>query len=183
MFVYVSKAPEQQIQVFRLDSQQNRLEPVETFAVAGTPGSLCVNPRKTCLYASLRNISRLGAYRRQICRMQTEPGETLELAIWSHRDGSALPPLPARAEACDVGCLPAGREPNLYLYEQKRIGAALCVTRRARPDRDVSTGPITACTLGGARRTMLTVTRKQGLPAAPMETVKALLDRAAGAAR
>ena len=122
---------------------------------------------------------RLGEYRRQICRMQTEPGETIELTVWSHRDGRAFPPLPARAEACDVGCLPAGREPNLYLYEQKRIGAALCVTRQARPDRDVSTGPITACTLGGARRTMFTVARKQGLPPAPMETVKALLDRAA----
>ena len=126
---------------------------------------------------------RLGAYRRQICRMQTEPGETIELTIWSHRDGSALPPLPERAEACDVGCLAAGREPNLYLYEQKRIAEALCVTRRARPDRDVSTGPITACTLGGARRTMFTVARKQGLPPAPMEMVKSLLDRAAAGAR
>jgi hypothetical protein len=126
---------------------------------------------------------RLGAYRRQICRMQTEPGETIELTIWSHRDGTAFPPLPARAEECDVGCLPAGREANLYIYEQRRIGAALCVTRRARPDRDVSTGPITACTLGGARRTMFTVARKQGLPPAPMETVKSLLDRAAGAMR
>src|SRR5687767_15841244 len=36
---------------------------------------------------------RLGEYRRQICRMQTEPGETIELTIWSHRDGSAFPPL------------------------------------------------------------------------------------------
>jgi hypothetical protein len=126
---------------------------------------------------------RLGAYRRRLCRMQTEPGETIELTIWSHRDGSAFPPLPARAEACDVGCLAAGREPNLYLYEQRRLGAALCVTRRARPDRDVSVGPITACTLGGVRRTMLAVARKQGLPPAPMETVKSLLDRAAGAVR
>ncbi len=126
---------------------------------------------------------RIGAYRRQICRMQTEPGETIELTIWSHRDGRAFPPLPARAEDCDVGCLTAGREPNLYRYEQKRIGAALCVARRARPDRDVSTGPITTCTLGGARRTMFTVSRQQGLAPAPMETVKALLDRAAAAPR
>ncbi len=95
---------------------------------------------------------RLGPYRRQICRLQTEPGETLELTIWSHRDGRAFPPLPARAEACDVGCFAAGREPNLYLYQQRRIGAALCVLRRPRPDRDLATGPITACTLGGARR-------------------------------
>lgn len=126
---------------------------------------------------------RLGEYRRQICRMQTEPGETIELTVWSHRDGRAFPPLPARAEACDVGCLPAGREPNLYLYDQKRIGAALCVLRRPRADRDLATGPITACTLGGARRIMFAVARKQGLAPAPMETVKALLDRAATAVR
>jgi len=126
---------------------------------------------------------RLGPYRRQICRLQTEPGETIELTVWSHRDGRAFPPLPARAEDCDVGCLAAGREPNLYLYDQKRIGAALCVMRRPRPDRDLATGPITACTAGGARRIMFTVARKQGLAPAPVETVKMLLDRAAAAAR
>jgi len=126
---------------------------------------------------------RLGAYRRQLCRLQTDPGETIELTIWGRQDGRALPPLPARAEACDVGCLPAGREPNLYLYEQKRVGAALCVLRRPRPDRDVAAGPVTACTLGGARRLMLAVARKQGLAPAPMETVKSLLDRAAAALR
>lgn len=88
-----------------------------------------------------------------------------------------------RAEACDVGCLAAGREPNLYSYEQKRIGAALCVLRRPRADRDLATGPITACTLGGGRRLMLSISRKQGLAAAPMETVKALLDRAGASVR
>jgi hypothetical protein len=126
---------------------------------------------------------RLGPYRRQICRLQTDPGETIELTVWSRRDGRAFPPLPARAEACDVGCLPANREPNLYRDEQRRIGAALCVVRRPRADRDLATGPITACTLGGARRIMLAVARKQGLAPAPMETVKSLLDRAAAAAR
>lgn len=126
---------------------------------------------------------RLGPYRRRICRLQTEPGETIELTLWSRIDGQAFAPLPRRAEACDVGCLAAGREPNLYTYEQKRLGAALCVLRRPRADRDLATGPITACTLGGPRRLMLSVSRKQGLPAATMETVKALLDRASGAAR
>ncbi len=126
---------------------------------------------------------RLGPYRRRLCRMQTEPGETLELTVWSRQDGRPFPQLPARAEACDVGCLAAGRETNLYRYEQKRIGAALCVLRRPRPDRDLATGAITACTLGGARRLMLAVARKQGLAPAPMETVKSLLDRAAGALR
>ena len=130
---------------------------------------------------------RLGPYRRQICRLQTEPGETIELVVWTRQDGRPFPPLPARAEACDVGCLAFGREPNLYTYEQKRIGdrvgGALCVTRRPRPDRDLATGPITACTSGGPRRIMFAVARKQGLAAAPMETVKELLDRAAGALR
>ncbi|MGH7002572.1 MAG: hypothetical protein ACREIP_01360 [Alphaproteobacteria bacterium] len=126
---------------------------------------------------------RLGPYRRQICRLQTEPGETLELTLWRRQDGQPFAPLPARAEACEVGCLAAGREPNLYLYEQKRIGSALCVLRRPRPDRDLATGPITACTAGGARRLMLVVSRKQGLAAAPMETVKALLDRAVASLR
>lgn len=126
---------------------------------------------------------RLGPYRRRICRWQTEPGETIEITLWSRVDGQAFPPLPTRAEACDVGCLAAGREPNLYIYEQKRIGAALCVLRRPRADRDLATGPITACTLGGPRRLMLAVSRKQGLAAAPMETVKSLLDRAPATAR
>lgn len=126
---------------------------------------------------------RLGPYRRQICRMQTEPGETLELTVWTRLDRRPFAPLPARAEACDVGCLAAGREPNLYRYEQRRIGAALCVVRRPRPDRDLAIGPITACTTGDARRVMLAVARKQGLAPAPMETVKALLDRAARAVR
>jgi len=126
---------------------------------------------------------RLGPYRRQICRLQTEPGETIEITLWSRTDRRPLPPLPARAEACDVGCLAAGREPNLYLYEQRRLGAVLCVLRRPRPDRDLATGPITACTAGGARRLMLSVSRKQGLAAVPMETVKALLDRAGASVR
>jgi hypothetical protein len=126
---------------------------------------------------------RLGPYRRQICRFQTEPGETIELILWSRQDRRPLPPLPARAEACDVGCLVAGREPNLYTYQQRRIGAALCVLRRPRADRDLATGPITACTLGGPRRLTLWIARQRGLAAAPMETVKSLLDRAASALR
>ncbi|MCW5772290.1 MAG: hypothetical protein KIT16_11685 [Rhodospirillaceae bacterium] len=126
---------------------------------------------------------RLGLYRRQLCRIDTEPGEAVELAVWSRIDRRPMPPLPARAEYCDVGCFAAGREPNLYRYEQRRIGTALCVIRRARPDRDIVTGPITACSLGGARRVMLSIARKKGLPPAPMATVKALLDRAAATLR
>jgi 6-phosphogluconolactonase len=63
IFVYVSKAPEQQIQVFRLDSQAKKLKAIETFAVEGGPGSLGVDPHKKHMYASLRNISKIGSYR------------------------------------------------------------------------------------------------------------------------
>lgn len=62
MFVYVSKAPEQEIQVYRLDAEAEKLEAVETLAVGGTPGSLAVSPDKKFLYASLRNVSKIGSY-------------------------------------------------------------------------------------------------------------------------
>ncbi len=62
-FVYVSKAPEKQIQVFQLDSQAKKLNAVETFTVEGTPGSLGVDPHKKFLYASLRDMSKIGSYR------------------------------------------------------------------------------------------------------------------------
>lgn len=62
-FIYVSKAPEQQIQIYRLDPKAKKLNAVDTFAVEGTPGSLGVDPDKKFLYASLRNINRLGSYR------------------------------------------------------------------------------------------------------------------------
>jgi hypothetical protein len=126
---------------------------------------------------------RLGRYRRRLCRVQTEPGETIELTVWSRGDGRRFGRLPARADHCDVGCLAAGREPNLYRYRQARLGAALCVVRTPRADRDLDTGPITACSISGRRRIMLQVTRKRGLAPAPMATVKALLDRAAAALR
>lgn len=63
IFVYASKAPEHQIQVFQLDAPAKKLDAVETFAVEGTPGSLCVDPHRKFLYASLRSTSRLGSYR------------------------------------------------------------------------------------------------------------------------
>lgn len=63
MFVYVSKAPEQHIQVYQLDGAAKKLHAVETFAVSGAPGSLGVDPRRKFLYASLRNVSKIGSYR------------------------------------------------------------------------------------------------------------------------
>jgi 6-phosphogluconolactonase len=63
MFVYVSQAPEQKIQVYQLDPAAKKLRAVETLAVSGAPGSLGVDPQKKFLYASLRNVSKLGSYR------------------------------------------------------------------------------------------------------------------------
>ena len=62
-FVYVSKAPEKQIQSYRLDPKEGKLESVETFAVKGTPGSLTTSPDRKFLFASLRDISTLASYR------------------------------------------------------------------------------------------------------------------------
>lgn len=61
-FVYVSMAPEQKIQVYRLDPKDGKLTAVETFAVDGAPGSLGVDPKKKFLFASLRSNSTLASY-------------------------------------------------------------------------------------------------------------------------
>src|SRR5262245_9591199 len=62
-FVYVSMAPEQKIQVFRLDPEKGTLTPVETLAVVGAPGALAVDPRQKVLLASLRTTSTLASFR------------------------------------------------------------------------------------------------------------------------
>lgn len=59
-FVYVSKAPEQEIQIYQRAGDD--LHAVDTFAVGGTPGSLAVSPDKKFIYASLRNINEIGSY-------------------------------------------------------------------------------------------------------------------------
>lgn len=62
-FVYVSKSPEQQVQILQLDRLAKKLKPVETLSVAGSPGSLCVAPDKKSMYVSLRSVTRIGSYR------------------------------------------------------------------------------------------------------------------------
>ncbi len=62
-FVYVSMAPEQQIQVYRLDPADGKLIPVERVKVQGAPGSLGVDPQKRSLFASLRTNSTLASFR------------------------------------------------------------------------------------------------------------------------
>jgi 6-phosphogluconolactonase len=56
-------APEQKIQVYRLDPNDGKLTPVETVAVEGAPGSLGVDPEKKYLFASLRTTSSLASFR------------------------------------------------------------------------------------------------------------------------
>lgn len=61
-YVYVSMAPEQKIQVYRLNAADGSLAAVETLPVEGTPGALAVDPRKRFLFASHRNTSTLASY-------------------------------------------------------------------------------------------------------------------------
>jgi 6-phosphogluconolactonase len=62
-FVYVSMAPEQKIQIYRLDSTTGKLTAVEAIAVEGAPGALAVDPKKKFLFASLRTTSTLVSFR------------------------------------------------------------------------------------------------------------------------
>lgn len=62
-FVYVSMAPEQKVQGFRLDPKDGKLTSVDTVAVEGSPGSLAVDPKKNFLFVSLRSTSSLGSLR------------------------------------------------------------------------------------------------------------------------
>lgn len=62
-FVYVSMAPEQKIQVYRLNPESGELTAVETVAVEGSPGSLGVDPEKKFLFASIRTTSSLASFR------------------------------------------------------------------------------------------------------------------------
>jgi 6-phosphogluconolactonase len=61
-FVYVSMAPEQKIQVYRLDPREGSLTAVEAVAVEGAPGSLGVDPQRRYLFASLRSNSTLASF-------------------------------------------------------------------------------------------------------------------------
>jgi 6-phosphogluconolactonase len=61
-FVYVSMAPEQKIQIYRLDPKEGTLTAVDTLAVDGSPGALGVDPQKKFLFASLRNNSTLSSF-------------------------------------------------------------------------------------------------------------------------
>lgn len=69
--VFVSMAPEQKIQSFKLNEASGELTPVEMYSVDGTPGSLCCDPQRKTLFASLRSTNKLAAYRidQSTCRL------------------------------------------------------------------------------------------------------------------
>lgn len=60
-FVYVSLAPEEKIQIYRMEGA--KLTPVDAVAVDGAPGCLAVDPKKKFLFASLRTTSSLASFR------------------------------------------------------------------------------------------------------------------------
>jgi 6-phosphogluconolactonase len=62
-FVYVSMAPEQKIQVYRLEPKDGKLTAVDALTVEGTPGALAVDPKKQFLFASLRSTNTLASFR------------------------------------------------------------------------------------------------------------------------
>jgi 6-phosphogluconolactonase len=62
-FVYVSMAPEQKIQVYRLNPKDGTLGSVQAVEVNGAPGSLAVDPERKFLFASLRTTSSLASFR------------------------------------------------------------------------------------------------------------------------
>src|SRR5262245_66471492 len=62
-FVYVSMAPEQKIQIYRLDPKDGKLTAVDALAVEGAPGALAVDPERKFLFASLRTNSTLASFR------------------------------------------------------------------------------------------------------------------------
>src|SRR5262245_45568 len=62
-YLYVSMAPEQRIQIYRMEAATGVLTVVDAISVEGAPGSLAVDPQKNFLFASLRTTSSLGSYR------------------------------------------------------------------------------------------------------------------------
>src|SRR3954453_20957203 len=78
-FVYVSMAPEQKIQIYRLDPKDGKLTAVESVAVEGAPGALAVDPQKKFLFASLRSNSSLASFRIDAATGKLKPLSTAAL--------------------------------------------------------------------------------------------------------
>jgi len=78
-YVYVSKAPEQQIQIYRLNPKSGELAVVESLTVGGSPGCLSASPDHRFLYASLRSTSRLASFRLDNASGKLAPVSTASL--------------------------------------------------------------------------------------------------------
>lgn len=78
-YVYVSKSPEQQIQVYRLAPATGDLEVVQSLSVDGSPGSLNSDPKRQFLFASLRSTSRLASFRIDSATGRLIPQSTADL--------------------------------------------------------------------------------------------------------
>lgn len=61
-YLYISMAPEQKIQIYRIDPKNGKLTAVDALAVDGAPGCLAVDKHKKFLYASLRSTSKLASF-------------------------------------------------------------------------------------------------------------------------
>jgi len=94
-FVYVSLAPEKQIQAFRLDPESGDLAHVQTVSLEGTPGAMAISPDQTTLIVSVRSSSQLASLGRN--------PQTGKLSLESSVD------LPAGSNAAHVACDPTGR--------------------------------------------------------------------------
>src|SRR5262245_16023698 len=78
-FVYVSMAPEQKIQVYRLDPKEGKLSSVQVLDVKGQPGSLATDPDRKFLFASLRTTSSLASFAIDKATGQLKPLSTAAL--------------------------------------------------------------------------------------------------------
>ena len=78
-FVYVSKAPEKQIQIYKLDAKEGKLSPVDTLDVEGSPGALAVDPQKKFLFASLRTNESLASFRIDAATGKLKPINSVKL--------------------------------------------------------------------------------------------------------
>jgi 6-phosphogluconolactonase len=78
-FVYVSMAPEQKIQIFKLDPKDGALTPVDALTVEGAPGALNADPKKKYLFASLRTTSSLASFRIDSATGKLKPVSVAEL--------------------------------------------------------------------------------------------------------
>jgi len=60
--LYISDAGNQRIVVYRMDDDSGALTEVQTVDAKAAPGSLCVDPQKKYLFASLRSTFKLASY-------------------------------------------------------------------------------------------------------------------------